>query len=226
MIEEFLNKITPCLENPIECVFDIGSRDGLQSIEFSKRFPSAKIYAFEANPESIETCLQNTKDYPNITLVPKACLDFDGRTAFYAIDMEKSPIKNIGASSCFPISNLYKSRENLLQKTIEVPCCRLDTFMVNNNIDKVDLLWIDAEGSEICVIWGMGDKIKTVRAIYVETTFKPLYYGNRMFEDVHWALFKQGFRLIYKPQEEFRGDLVYINSQKEDMNRFTIDNKW
>jgi len=37
-------------------IFDVGSRDCSQSIEFYNSYPNAKIYAFECNPNTINIC--------------------------------------------------------------------------------------------------------------------------------------------------------------------------
>ena len=57
MIEKFINYIKKKDENYI--IFDIGSRDCKQSIEFYKTFPNAKIYAFECNPNTLDLCEKN-----------------------------------------------------------------------------------------------------------------------------------------------------------------------
>ena len=47
MIETFIKHIKNTNENFI--IFDIGSRDCEQSIEFYNTFPNSKIYAFESS---------------------------------------------------------------------------------------------------------------------------------------------------------------------------------
>ena len=51
MIEKFINYIND--KNKAYVIFDIGSRDCQQSIEFYNPFPNAKIYAFECNPNTL-----------------------------------------------------------------------------------------------------------------------------------------------------------------------------
>ena len=61
MIEQFINYIND--KNKAYVIFDIGSRDCQQSIEFYKTFPNAKIYAFECNPNTLDLCEQNIIPY-------------------------------------------------------------------------------------------------------------------------------------------------------------------
>ena len=81
MIEHFTNHIIHSNEPYI--IFDIGSRDCLQSIEFYKKYPNAHIYAFECNPNTLDICRKNIVSYADrITLIEGAVCDYDGDTAF------------------------------------------------------------------------------------------------------------------------------------------------
>ena len=51
MIENFINYIRNRSKQYV--IFDIGSRDCVQSIEFYHTFPNSKIYAFECNPNTL-----------------------------------------------------------------------------------------------------------------------------------------------------------------------------
>lgn len=213
MIEQFIDKIRYKIGYfcDIKTILEIGSRDAIQAVEFADTFKSAKIYAFEANPESVKNCFYTSRNYVNIEVIPKAVTDRDGEVDFYPIDMFNSPIKNIGASSLYPISELYRSKENLLQKKITVPCCRLDTFCKEKGVSP-DLIWCDLEGGELPALQSLGIYLKNVKAIYVETTFQRLYVGNTMFDELNDFLVNNDFSLFYKPDELYRGDCIYLNN--------------
>jgi hypothetical protein len=75
MIENFINFIKNYNDNFI--IFDIGSRDCAQSIEFYNVFPNSKIYAFECNPNTLEICKKNIEPYSDrITLIYDNINDF------------------------------------------------------------------------------------------------------------------------------------------------------
>jgi len=77
MIEKFINNIND--KNKAYVIFDIGSRDCQQSIEFYKTFPNAKIYAFECNPNTLDLCEENIIPYQDrITLIKGPVCDYDG----------------------------------------------------------------------------------------------------------------------------------------------------
>ena len=89
MIENFIKHIENKNEKFI--IFDIGSRDCFQSIEFYNAFPNSKIYAFECNPNTLDICKKNIEPYSDrITLIEGAVCDYDGNITFYPINQKKN----------------------------------------------------------------------------------------------------------------------------------------
>ena len=77
MVDNFTSYIPDKMQDYV--IFDIGSRDCAQSIEFYNVFPNAKIYAFECNPNTIDICRKNIENYKDrITLIEGAVCDYDG----------------------------------------------------------------------------------------------------------------------------------------------------
>jgi FkbM family methyltransferase len=162
-------------------IFECGSRDCLDAIEVLNHYKPRKIYSFECNPESIEACKANAKNYSQIELVESAVGNCNEDISFYATDMENSPDKNIGGSSA-----LFHNRgqTDFIQKKITVPCTRLDTFMKENQIDKIDLLCMDLQGYEKIALEGMRERIKDVKYIITEVNFEAYYEGSALFDDI------------------------------------------
>jgi len=72
MIENFLAQLRAdgvAADAPL-VIFDVGSRDCAQSIEFYEAFPKARIVAFECNP--LPLCADVAARTDRLTLVPKA----------------------------------------------------------------------------------------------------------------------------------------------------------
>ena len=182
----------------VSIIFDVGSLHCLESIELSKVYKNARIYAFEANPDSYKVCLENTKDYDNITVINKAINDHDGTCVFNAIDPEKTETPwfdgNRGASSLFKSNGAYNHIEKYVQKEIEVPCIQLETFCKENNIDHIDLIWMDLQGAELIALKSMGRELmSTVKVIHTELEMTPIYKDQCLFEDVNQFLKNYNF---------------------------------
>src|SRR3972149_569966 len=57
---------------PPRVIFDIGSRDGNESMRFAERYPDARIFAFECHPELLPACRDALAPFRGIELVPRA----------------------------------------------------------------------------------------------------------------------------------------------------------
>ncbi len=178
-------------------IFDIGARDCMQSVEFAKRYPDARIFAFECNPQTLPLCRTNIEGYPNITLVEKAVNKYDGICKFYPINPKKTRTTwadgNPGASSLFVSNNTYPI-ETYVQDEIEIPCTKLTTVMKENGISKVDCIWMDLQGAELLALQSLEEYLPTVKYIYTEVSHRPIYSGQVLFGELDIFLTSTGFK--------------------------------
>lgn len=202
----------------IKVIFDVGACHALESVEFSKLYKNAKVYTFEANPNTYEICLENTKNYKSITVINEAVNDFDGICKFYPIDKDKTITTwedgNQGASSLYKANGAYDHIEKYVQYEIEIPCTRIDNFCKKNNIDNIDIVWMDLQGAELKALHGMGDILDNVKLIYTESEINPMYEGQSLFSEVHQYLIDHGFEWVWGNTDNFFGsDFIFINSK-------------
>lgn len=198
MIETFSKYIENKDNNYI--IFDIGSRDCAQSIEFYNKFPNAKIYAFECNANTLNICKKNIENYKDrITLIEGAVCDYDGNITFYPINQQKTQTTwadgNPGASSLFKSNGNY-TIEKYIQDETTIPCYRLDTIMKQYNIPKVDIIWMDLQGAELLALKGLGNYIETVEYIHTEVTYKEMYSGQVMFKELNDYIVSKDFSIV------------------------------
>jgi FkbM family methyltransferase len=197
----------------VETILEIGSRDLQQSIELSEIYKHAKIYAFECNEESYKNIKTLIKEYPNITAINKAVNIYDGTCAFYPIDT--SIHNNPGASSIFKSTGKYNHIEVLPQKQTIVECTRLDTWANYNNIEKIDLIWIDVQGAELLVLKSLGKYLQTIKAIHTEVLNNYIYEGQAIFSELDQYLTENKFKLVWSNQviDGWFGNAIYINTK-------------
>ena len=212
MIEIFLKHIENKNEKFI--IFDIGSRDCVQSIEFYNAFPNSKIYAFECNPNTLDICKKNIEPYSDrITLIEGAVCDYDGNITFYPINQKKTITTwddgNPGASSIFKSNGKY-TIETYIQDEIITKCHRLDSVMDKYDISKVDIIWMDLQGAELLALKGLGNHLQNVKYIHTEVSYKEMYSGQVMFDELNNYILSNEF--IIKNNLSFTGwqeDIIY-----------------
>ena len=130
-------------------IIEIGANDGGNT---SKFFKDAMIWSFEPNPFLAKTLRYKFRNNTNIQIIEKAVGDFDGTSTF-----------NISAdgqsSSLYELSTF--SKENTKIKYVSqvlVDVIRMDTFLIQNNIDIIDYFHCDAQGNDLTILKSFGDK--------------------------------------------------------------------
>ena len=215
----FNSYLTQTFKNKeVEVIFDVGACHALESVELSKKYPNAKVYTFEANPVSYDVCLENTEGYDSITVINEAVNDYDGLCKFYPMDKEKTITTwedgNQGASSLYRANGQYDFIEKYVQYEIEVPCTRLDTFCKKNDIDKIDIIWMDLQGAELKALQSLGSLLDTVQIIHTELEMNPMYEGQCLFSDVNEYLTSNGFDLEYGDTNvQFGSNFIFTNQR-------------
>jgi FkbM family methyltransferase len=192
----------------VKIILDIGSRDACQALEFNRWFPNAKIYAFEPVPSNIVWCRNATKDITNITIIPKAVNSFNGKSKFYEVTNG-----NVGASS-FLLTSGHPRSSGWTQKEIEIGCVKLDDWLNENKINKVDLIWADVQGVEKLVFESMGHFLDDVDGIATEVELQALYKNATMKAELEVLLNKNFIQLesVSEPQQT-EADVIYINKK-------------
>ena len=71
---------------------------------------------------------------------------------------------------------------------------QLETFCKENNIDHIDLIWMDLQGAELIALKSMGRELmSTVKVIHTELEMTPIYKDQCLFEDVNQFLKNYNF---------------------------------
>ena len=221
MVDNFTSYIPDKMQDYV--IFDIGSRDCAQSIEFYNVFPNAKIYAFECNPNTIDICRKNIENYKDrITLIEGAVCDYDGEIAFYPINQKETITTwadgNPGASSLFKSNGTY-TMEHYVQDEIKTNCHRLDSIMKLNNIPKVDIIWMDLQGAELLALKSLGEYFKSVKYINTEVSYKEMYSGQVMFNELNHFIISNDFSIknhLSMYEWQWQEDVIYEKIVKEE----------
>jgi FkbM family methyltransferase len=217
MITNFVNHIKKTkYDTHKQCViFDIGSRDCQQAIEFYNTFPNSNMYAFECNANTIPICLTNIEKYNDrITLIPKAVNNYTGKCTFFPINQQKTITSwsdgNPGASSLFKSNDTYIN-EHYVQDEVNVDCVTLYDVIKEYNIPKVDIIWMDLQGAELLALQSMKEYISTVDFIHTEISHRPIYTDQAMFNDIH-SFLTPNFTLMNNiSRTGWQEDAIYMN---------------
>jgi len=178
--------------------FDVGANFGTSSIHLAKSDPDTLVYAFEPTPELILYLKTQTFNLKNYNVVGKAVSDFDGKATFNVAGQA-----DWGCSSLLEFSDNSKTEwpgrtDFSVTKQIEVDVIRLDNFIIKNNIDKIDYFHCDTQGSDLDVLYGLGEKISIIKEGAIEAATKQdiLYKNQNNFIECIEFLKMNNFKII------------------------------
>ena len=90
----------------------------------------------------------------------------------------------------------------------------LEDYLVEKNINKIDLLKIDTEGYEYETLLGLRNKLKNVKLILFEHHYDNMILKNYKFRDIHKILIDDNFLQILKIKMPLRKSFEYIYENK------------
>ncbi len=137
------------LSKECQVIFDIGANTGIYSLVAQTISPNAQVFAFEPVKRVWEKLQYNIhiNGFQSIA-VEKATSNYDGVATIY----EKKDSEHI--LSVTVNKNLLSDETETILTEIET--VRLDTFIENNDLERIDLMKIDVETHEPEVLEGMG----------------------------------------------------------------------
>jgi len=146
-------------------IVDIGSHIGISILYFKALYPNCKILAFEPNPISFGILKENifNNGLEDIQLINKAISSNYSLKDFYIDNSDEHWESN----SSF-LKGSWSEKEST--KSIKVECTRLDEYI--KDIEKIDMLKIDTEGSEYEILNSHKNILNKVKNISVE--YHPL----------------------------------------------------
>ena len=102
--------------------------------------------------------------------------------------------------------------ELYVQDEVKVPSITGERFCKENNINRIDILWLDAQGAELKILKGLGKSIEDVMIIQAEVEFLHQYADQPLCGDVMSFLEKNGFYFYgFHDKWEWSADAIFVN---------------
>lgn len=147
--------------NPV--VLDVGANVGNYSKDILASNDNVKVFAFEPHPTTFKKLISNINE-KNFKAFNFGVGDVEGKLELFDYDNKD------GSSHASLYRDVIKDlhKGNPISHTVDI--IKLDEFLSNENIDKIDLLKIDTEGNEFKVLIGCMNHLKSkkIKAIHME----------------------------------------------------------
>ena len=199
LFKEFIKK-----ENPI--IFEIGTNDGEDTLNFFNEFKSPTLHCFEPDPATFERFLKKTEKFKeSIHGSCSAVSDKTGTSNFIISS-------NLGLSSSLkkPVLHIPIHKHVQFVGTKVVNTITLDEYAKQNNISYCDLVWMDVQGAEDLVIKGGENFFKNTKYVYTEFSNVELYEGALGKYEIEKLL--PNFKIVEVVREWYAdGDVLLVN---------------
>lgn len=197
--------------NPV--ILDAGAYTGSE-ITLMKRFwPKCTVHAFEPVPELFEQLKNNVKKYSNVYTYKFGIDATSGPKTFYLSNQPGESKVSMSSSLREPKDHLKHDIETQFNKKMTINCLNLDEWAKNNNVNKIDMLWLDMQGVELEVMKSAPEIMKTVKVVYTEVEFVEAYKGQALWADIKIWMESQGFYLIARdfdlPSKFWFGNAIF-----------------
>lgn len=158
-------------------VIDIGANIGYYSLIFASKIGyTGKLFAFEADPEVFDILHKNIEinGFSSRTeLINKVVIDRQETVHF------NKRKRHHGSSSIASFSDEFLGQQRDSVEVINVDTISLDEYFKNKNM-KIDIMKIDAEGSEPYIFDGMKELIEKNPEMIIICEFNPyVIYGAK-----------------------------------------------
>jgi FkbM family methyltransferase len=176
------------ISNGFKTVIDVGAFIGAFAYGIHTILPEARIYSFEPLLENYQKLVNNLAPARHFRAFHTALGDQKGEMNFWKSDF-------MASSSALPMADLHKNAfpHSSHVTAMTVPVARLDDYLPSMELEPPVLLKIDVQGYEDKVLLGGSETLRKVNFVLSEVSYKPLYEGQVLFDQIYECLQKQGF---------------------------------
>jgi len=194
--------------NIIEC----GGHLGNDTLKLANIFKNGVIYCIEANIKLYNELIKNINN--NIKIFNYYLSDKSGYSEFY---IDSNSDGDSGASSILESTDNYLKNYIKKEDKIIIQSITLEDFMKSNNLDKVDLLWLDVEGFEYYILNNAVNILKNIKYIYTEVNLQEFRKNGKLYDDIKSLLVNNNFIEIYKWEQgaewgHWQGNVLFKNN--------------
>ncbi|WP_395488900.1 FkbM family methyltransferase [Cedecea davisae] len=171
-------------------VVDIGANpcDGDPPYSILMKKGIANVVGFEPQPEAYAALMEMAS--ASVTFLPYAIGD-GNEHILYLYKYSGLASLFLANPVMFGLSSNYRAGQySDVKEQIPISTRRLDDI---NEIERIDLLKMDVQGSELSILQHGVDTLRNTLVVQLEVSFLPLYLGQPSFGDIDLEMRRQGF---------------------------------
>jgi FkbM family methyltransferase len=172
-------------------VIDVGANVGQFTVACAKMFPGASIHSFEPLPGCVRQLQRNVGGLDGVRVYPLALGEASGEVTMHVNSHSQS-------SSVLALGKRHRSAFPDAREidAIKVNMSTLDLAMRPIPLEHPVLLKLDVQGYEAQVLQGAAETLDRVDYVLLETSFRPLYEGEKTFSEIARSMEQRGFEFL------------------------------
>ena len=214
-IKEFIENLN------ISVFVEIGCHFGIDTEDFKKLHPNARIVGFEPDPRNIK--LLKERGIDKICELHQVALSNENGSSIFYLSSGDTSGRRVGkiledndwsASSSLkkPTGHLSEHPWITFDNKIFVETRRLDDIESLKNT-KINFMWVDVQGAEDLVFSGAKETLKNTEYLYTEYSDYELY-ENQLNKSLILSLVGSEWELVY----DYGGDILLKNTRFNMIN--------
>jgi FkbM family methyltransferase len=167
------NVLPRLFQNDSPLFFDVGANRGEYSLMLASKFPRAQIFAFEPHPRNFEVLV-----HAKIQNFSPHALALSNKTGQFTLYDHDDTDWSFEASLYHDVISEVMHKNSI---SYPVQVDTLDSFAQSHDIDFIDYLKIDTEGSELAVLQGALDMLEKDKIGVIQLEFNEMNIISRSF---------------------------------------------
>lgn len=174
-IHSIIRDLLKDVDKPI--IIEVGAHKGEDTVHLAE-IPKSTVYAFECDPRNFLSHLP-----VNAQPIYKAVSNQNGLQDFW---LSERPGAQWTCSSSLlePKEHLREHPSIRFNKRVQVKTITLDTFCGENEIDRIDFLWMDVQGAEHLVFEGGKNILTKTKYIYTEYANNEQFHTQKSLDEL------------------------------------------
>jgi len=217
-------------------IIDIGASGGIHP-RFKKFIKNIRAILFEPDPREFSRLKESVPN--NYIVLNTALSEIPGEADFNLC--RKQQVSSVYLPNKAFLSNFPDIERFSITNTVKMVTDTLDNQLEKNGLIDIDFIKIDTEGSELSILKGANNILRTVMGLELEICFAPIRENQPLFHDVNKYVTELGYQLLdikryywkrcnthfhnFRKGQIIFGDALYFRSPESICDLFETDER-
>lgn len=195
-------------------IIEAGSSDGVDTLRLAQYFQNHPIYALEPVLEQFLATKRKVQSANNVRVFNLALGNVSGQVDLF-LGNSGHGLSGMGSSSLLEPKEHLKEFPNIkFLETRRVNSLTFQDFCISQNVQYVDLLWLDVQGLELSILKQNTKFIQeSVKNIHLEVSRIELYKGTPNYREVMKFIKELKFKVVIKRVGRISGNVLAVNTR-------------